>query len=166
MENIPIFQDSKAEFTKIGVSFYFQVFCKCYSNVHGESCHSYKLTLIVMIIIQNRQNSAIVPDVRKWPQTKVAVTGSLSRKKHTDKKKVYILPSFSHRCTSWWFAHKGVEVLCEMMGDKDFPAFTEVGCICGYSVQNDSCKFMSHRYRWRITVLISPSFSQLSNPQS
>lgn len=77
-------QDSKTEFTKTGVN----LFSEHYSNVHGEKAESsYKLTLIVMIIIQNRQKSAIVPDVRKWPQTKVAVTGSLSRKKHTDQKK-------------------------------------------------------------------------------
>lgn len=126
-----------------------------------------------MIIIQNRQKSAIVPDVRKWPQTKVAVTGSLSRKKHTDQKKKKFA-SFHHFHTNvplvafhrerWRFSY-------EKMGDKDFPAFTEFGCIYGHCVQNDSCRLMisqamSHRFRWWITMLISPSFSQHSNPES
>lgn len=37
---------------------------------------------IIIISIQNRKNDAIVPEGRKWLQTKVAVTGSRFRKKH------------------------------------------------------------------------------------
>lgn len=38
---------------------------------------------IMIISIQNRKNSAIVPEGRKWLQTKVAFTGSRFRKKKT-----------------------------------------------------------------------------------
>lgn len=37
--------------------------------------------VIIMIIIQNRKNHTVVPQYRKWHQTRLAVTGSCLRKK-------------------------------------------------------------------------------------
>lgn len=166
------FQDSKTIFTNIGVNFFTGALWALFRCLMGEFMaevpeNPYKWTLIVTIIIQNSLKSTIVPDVRKWSQTKVAVTGSPFRKS-TQAKKKKNLASFHHFHTNvllaalhikryrfsvrWWEIRISLHywswlhmwTLCRM---------THLGL--GFS------QAVSQRFRWWIAMLTSQSFSQL-----